>query len=374
MLKTEKKVEYLELIYDLIFVYVIGRNHSLLQAAEDGFIPGSLFLTYVLFTLAVIQIWNYSTYYINMFGRNSVRDHIFLFVNMYLLYYIGEGTRLHWESFRIQYHAAWALILINIGMQYLIERRHHRQSPETCRTIRNTAAVLFGEALLVLLSLLLTKDGFPVFSLLAVLFGIVMTSVHADEGRAEIIDFSHLSERAMLYVVFTFGEMIITVSSYFEGTLTAGSVYFTAMAFLIVSALFLSYEVLYNHIIDREKVTTGLTYMLIHVFLIFALNLLTTALEFMRDTRVSLFPKTVFLVTAFLLYYLCLFALIRGAGKKAYRRGRSVLPMIIPVVLFAGLMMALRERMYANIAVSVLFVYGMFLGIYLTGRRGSAGD
>ncbi len=156
MLKTEKKVEYLELIYDLIFVYVIGRNHSLLQAAEDGFIPGSLFLTYVLFTL------------------------------------------------------------------------------------------------------------------------------------------------------------------------TAGSVYFTAMAFLIVSVLFLSYEVLYNHIIDREKVTTGLTYMLIHVFLIFALNLLTTALEFMRDTRVSLLPKTVFLVTAFLLYYLCLFALIRGAGKKAYRRGRPV--------------------------------------------------
>ena len=36
----EKKVEYLELIYDLIFVYLIGRNNSLLQQIEDGFIPG----------------------------------------------------------------------------------------------------------------------------------------------------------------------------------------------------------------------------------------------------------------------------------------------------------------------------------------------
>ena len=28
-LKKEKKVEYLELIYDLIFVFIIGRNNSL---------------------------------------------------------------------------------------------------------------------------------------------------------------------------------------------------------------------------------------------------------------------------------------------------------------------------------------------------------
>ena len=27
----EKKVEYIELIYDLIFVYIIGRNNSLLH-------------------------------------------------------------------------------------------------------------------------------------------------------------------------------------------------------------------------------------------------------------------------------------------------------------------------------------------------------
>ena len=104
--KEEKKVEYLELIYDLIFVYIVGRNNSLIQAVGNGFVPAWTFIAYILCTLAVIQIWNYSTFYINMFGRNSVRDHIFLFVNMYLLYYIGEGTHLHWENFHTQYHVA----------------------------------------------------------------------------------------------------------------------------------------------------------------------------------------------------------------------------------------------------------------------------
>ena len=88
-----KKVEYLELIYDLIFVYIIGRNSSLLQNVQGGFVPLRTFYAYALCSLAAIQIWSFSTFYINMCGRNGLRDHIFLFVNMYLLYYIGEGTR-----------------------------------------------------------------------------------------------------------------------------------------------------------------------------------------------------------------------------------------------------------------------------------------
>ena len=83
--KDEKKVEYLELIYDLIFVYVIGRNNSLLHDITNGFVTGSTFIAYILCSLAIIQIWNFSTYYINMHGRNGLRDHIFLFINMYLL-------------------------------------------------------------------------------------------------------------------------------------------------------------------------------------------------------------------------------------------------------------------------------------------------
>ena len=67
MLKEEKKVEYLELIYDLIFVYIIGRNNSLLHHLEGGFVAGSTFLVYIFCTLAIIQIWNFSTFYIKIY-------------------------------------------------------------------------------------------------------------------------------------------------------------------------------------------------------------------------------------------------------------------------------------------------------------------
>ena len=368
--KEEKKVEYLELIYDLIFVYIIGRNNSLLHAVQGGFISGAQFGAYVLSTLAAIQIWNFSTYYINMFGRNSVRDHVFLFINMYLLYYIGEGTRLHWEGFWTQYHVAWALILVNIGAQYLIELRHHRDDADTARILRNMLAVLFGEAALALLSAALERDGgFPALTLAAILWGIGTTALFADERKAVLVDFAHLSERAMLYVVFTFGEMIIAIASYFEGELTVNSVYFSLMAFLIVAALFLSYEMMYNRVIDREKRTAGLIYMLIHMFLIFAMNNVTTALEFMQNAQVSVWPKILFLLGAFLLYHLCLLALMRYARPEMRIRRRFPGQAAALTAAFVAGMLIFREQMAVNIALSAAYVYALFIRLFAFARR-----
>ena len=273
MSTKEKKVEYIELIYDLIFVYIIGRNNLLLHNFENGFVAPNAFMAYIMTTLAVIQIWNYTTYYVNIYGRHGIRDHILLFVNMFLLYFIGEGTRTDWQSYHMQYHIAWALILVNIGVQYLFELRNYKTEQRNRKQILRMSVILFAEALIV-------SADIPVYrmtqttwlSLIAILFGMFSVLLFGQKKSGEFVDFPHLSERAMLYVVFTFGEMIIGISSYFEGEFSLNGTYFALMAFLIVVGLFLSYGMFYDHIINREKKTNGLSYMLLHIFIIFALN------------------------------------------------------------------------------------------------------
>ena len=368
MEKAEKKVEYLELVYDLIFVYVIGRNSSLLQSVQNGFVSGRVFLTYILCSLAVIQIWNFSTFYTNMYGRNSVRDHVFMFVNMYLLYYIGEGTRLHWESFRTQYRIAWALILVNIGIQYLFELRSHKEDPEERRAIRGMLAALFGEAAIVLLAIPAFDRTWIQLDGAAILYGITATRLFSGRNRPKAVDFPHLTERAMLYAVFTFGEMIIAVASYFEGSFTANAVYFSTMSFLIVVCLFLGYEMLYDHILDREKETAGMGYMLVHIFLIFAMNIITASLGFMRDEAVRLLPKILLIAGAFLLYYLCLFGLMAWAKEEKRHCGKLLIRAAVSAGLFVVLMIALRERMSWNIFVSVVYTASQFLLIRSAAR------
>jgi low temperature requirement protein LtrA len=364
-IKEEKKVEYLELIYDLIFVYIIGRNNSLLHHVEGGFISLETFLTYALATLAVIQIWNYSTFYINMFGRNGLRDHIFLFLNMYLLYYIGEGTRTDWYRFQNQYHIAWALILINIGVQYLIERRNHMDEPGVLKSIHSMLIPLFGETLIVLTAIPIFNATGHQIALAAVLFGVIITWILANDEKAEMIDFPHLSERAMLYVVFSFGEMIITISEYFEGGFSLNSLYFSLMCFLIVVALFLCYGFLYDRVIDRERRTTGLLYMIIHIFLIFAMNNITTALSFMREEEISLTPKIVFLTGSMLLYFFCMFALLGFAKQTLSVCRRLLLKVVLISALFAASMIMFKTNMRFNIAISVAYVFAVFIMLYV---------
>ena len=104
--KGEKKVEYIELIYDLIFVYLLGRSNELLFHMQGGFFTFQTYVTFLYSTLVILQVWYFSSLYINRYGSNSAADYIGLFINMYLLYYLAEGIRGTDMSMYPQYNAA----------------------------------------------------------------------------------------------------------------------------------------------------------------------------------------------------------------------------------------------------------------------------
>ena len=160
------------------------------------------------------------------------------------------------------------------------------------------------------------------------------------------VDFGHLTERAMLFVVFTFGEMIVAIAVYFEGGITASGIYFELMTFLIVVGLFQSYELCYDHLIDRELITNGVGYMMIHIFLIFSLSTITAALEFMRESEVDIFPKTVFLTVSLIMYFV--FLLLLGIYMKNRTKPNPAFIAKIAVMLaaFAVIMLIFRNNMY----------------------------
>jgi len=364
--KKEKKVEYIELIYDLIFVYIIGRNNSLLHITENGFVNYKAFLAYVLCTLAVIQIWNYTTFYINMFGRKGVRDHIFLFVNMYLMYFIAQCIQENFEQYVMQFHIAWGLILVNIGIQYIAEMRNHTADVWNKDICKRMLIPLFCEAAMVFIGGFTTQPLSSVLSAIAILAGIVLTMLGRRKSPGGQIDFAHLTERAMLYVVFTFGEMIIAVASYFngDGSWNTSAVYFSLMAFLIVAGLFLIYGFVYDNLIDREGNFDGMLYMLIHIFIIFALNNITASLEFMREEKINLFPKMLFMIGSLVAYFVFILLLKSHAKCNCKPTKKFILCVCLSTVIFIVLMIVFREAMAINILISALYVFSVFIIIY----------
>ena len=359
--QEERKVEYLELIYDLVFVYMVGRNNALLSHFENGFVSVNAFIAYILCTLAIIQIWNFTTFYINMFGRNGVRDHVFLLVNMYLMYFIGESTRFDWSSYRAQYHIAWALILANIGLQYVIELRNHQADVWNRDIIKRMAATLFIESLIALSAAFVPPQAVAPLSFAAIFAGMILTATSRSKSPGGTVDFMHLTERAMLYVVFTFGEMIIVISAYFigDGSFDWSVIYFSLMGFLIVAGLFVSYELIYDHLLDRESESGGMLYMIIHIFIIFALGCITVSLEFMREEEVALLPKIILITGAIIGYYVFLFCTGAYAKKKCGIDALFFIKMAAQATVFAVLMILFRENMRLNIFITVVYVWSI---------------
>lgn len=367
---SEKKVEYLELIYDLIFVYMIGRNNSLLHFLENGFIRPEAFLTYILSTLTVLQIWYYTTLFINRYGTNGLAEHIATFINMYLLYYMADGTRLHWQTVYTRYNVAWGLILVNLAVQYSLKlRKTGGAAPWEAAHLKLNRRLLLVQAAIVLASVPVYRLTGAPLSPLGMAFGMAASLLLRGTADLVAVDFPHLTERVMLYVVFTFGEMIIGIAGYFSGGVTVRSVYFSLMAFLIVAGLFLNYGFVYDHLIDRERHTSGKGYMFLHIFLIAAMNNITAALEFMQEAEVDAVPKNIFMAASLLVYFLFLFLLERFAVVRLEKNRRFLRLLLAGFAAFIVLMGALYKYPAWSIAVTVAFIYGFFLLIFAYWRR-----
>lgn len=369
----EKKVEYIELIYDLMFVYIIRRNISLLHHTEDGFIPTDVYLTGILTTLIVLQIWYFTTAFINRCGTNSISEYVMLFINMFLLHYMGDSTHASWQEQFTQYHVAWALILCNIAVQYALKLRGGAGGdPLLKKHILFHILLLTGEATLALLCIPVYHATGAALSAAAMGAGFTALLIFGGRyGKRVPADFGHLSERVMLYVVLTFGEMIIGLSAYFGSEITPRTVYFSLMGFLIVAGLFFTYGYYYDHIIDREKTTSGVGYMTVHILLVTVMNNITVALEFMREPEVDEVKKIAFLVVSFILFFVLLYLTLPYA--KAYHKPQTGYLLLTAglTLVFAALMAALYRDNVASIAITVAYIYAMLAVNIVIGVRAS---
>ena len=95
--EEERKVEYIELIYDLIFVHTIGRCGALLNLGR-GIPDASVYLTFMVFSVSVLETWYFYTIFINRFPQYPKQRNVSIFVSMYLLYYVAAGISENWRE------------------------------------------------------------------------------------------------------------------------------------------------------------------------------------------------------------------------------------------------------------------------------------
>lgn len=98
------------------------------------------------------------------------------------------------------------------------------------------------------------------------------------------VDFPHLAERFGLFVIITFGESIVAITTILVGhTLDLYTICYTLLGFLIICTLWASYFYSFEKIVDHHKVTHGQFLIYGHFFIIVSVMLLAVNLHLLFE-------------------------------------------------------------------------------------------
>ena len=77
------------------------------------------------------------------------------------------------------------------------------------------------------------------------------------------------------------------------------------------------------------------------------------------------------LILSFIMYYVSLFFTLRYSKSKCRPNARFILSLVSIGVSFVVLMLLFRRNMYINIALTVLYVFGIFLILHRFSKKQS---
>jgi low temperature requirement protein LtrA len=207
---TERRVSFLELFFDLVFVVIVAQlAHRLAEHPDWAGVGWFVFLFY-----AVWASWVNGTLYYDLHGTDDVSVRVFTFAQMLAVavmgVYIGDVPGDGSVGFALAY-AANLLILVIIWFRTGVHDPAHRPASQPYSAAYLLSAVIFATSSLVEVPL---RYWLWAGALLFAIAGQVIafyrwTPPASQEGDAVIATTPSLIERFGLFVIIVLGEVIV---------------------------------------------------------------------------------------------------------------------------------------------------------------------
>ena len=353
----ERKVENIELFYDLIFVYAISKISGIIHHPHHGVIEPWTFFNFVLASLVVLQEWLYMTNYLNRFGTFNFREIITMCVNMTAAIYLSNSFLADWSQ--AYYPFAISMLIMALSVAFL----YHYQAMK--KGFGEKKAVNARNILLIVSSLLIVSlfVNFYIGTILLIVTnfsGVFLPVIYKIEFDNNVAKFGHLKERFELLTILFFGEMIVGIAKYFD--IKHFTIY-PFIALIAIFSLFGTYTLLINKMINHKQTTRGLTLMYSHFFLLISLGIITSAWNLAGEETNKTF-LVLFYILGYIGFYVTLF--INGIylekenrlNKKEYLKISGIL-----IISFA-LMLIFRENFVIIELLMLFFSLSILLIVY----------
>ena len=354
---AEKKVELIELFYDLIYVYAISNLTKLLETSD-----GSLFADlgrYLILCLVILQGWLYLTNYVNRYGEWTPVEYLLTAVNMTATLYMANTISDDWQIVSSSFNLAMAFMLGCVLLMYLLQIFRKKKDPAAAR---NSAAILAFVLVLYLAAFLLSHCHIHQYVLpvdvAAVLAGAFLPFLLKGKFSEEIIHFPHLCERLELITIITFGECVVGITEYFDiNQLSLSAV----LVFACVLLLFGCYVLQIHRLCDHERPARALRMMFTHYLIVLSLNLITITFSYAHNSEAAKIYVTGFMTAALSVFYLSLYADSTYYYDAVQFEKKDALPAAAFLLIGILLMQVISEKTYAILFGTFIAAGGNFL-------------
>ncbi|MFI3117570.1 low temperature requirement protein A [Streptococcus suis] len=277
-----KKVELTELFYDLVYVYTISQLTSIIHHAHQGVVSPQSFFNFSVGLIIFVNSWMVQTVYTNRFGSNSLRNIIFMFLQMICLLVASSAVAGEWQTSFVWIFLPMAIISLLLLVQYILE--YFQTSNDAGRSLMKQFFYILGlRSVMLFLSLFFPYEIGMWIALVGILTTWLLPGLLSDPNRGFVsadlspVNFPHLIERLSLLVIITFGESLIGISEHFSPENFSWE---SIAIFITLTNLFMVYIVEVDHLLDVEREETGIRAIYSHYPILFGLSLITIALSF----------------------------------------------------------------------------------------------
>lgn len=358
MAVKEKKVELIELFYDLIFVYAISKLTSLISEPVNGGIPLNSLFVYIITSFVILQAWLYFTNYVNRYGRWKGYEYLIACINMIAVIYMANTISTDWAFMVLPFNISMLIMLLTVVALYSVHANKEKSMKGAAGNSISILIIVCCIYVITLLAILFGFTGYVIWiDVAAVLTGAFLPFFLRGSFDRSIISFPHLVERFELLTIITFGEAIVGMTHFFDiGSFDLVPI----LVFFIIITMFGSYVVQIHDLMNHHREERSLRLMFSHYFIVISINLVTVAFELVHNGEINPWIAGGLLIISLIVFYISIMANKEYYHKGIELTGKDIILMGAVTLIGALLILLFIDNLYAFLIGALIITFGNF--------------
>ncbi len=284
----EKKVTWLELFYDLLFVAAVATATEVLHHVEKGEIHSEYILKFVLIFIPIWWAWTGQTMFINRFGQDFFHQRIFMIFQMVFVLIMISSLSVDFDAYYLSFLIGYIGLRALTAIQYLVV-----QNIET--SYKKKVASFLGTRFWIGIIISCCSMFFDSWIRYVLLYaGIIFDMMIPFLGRKYLVkaptNTAHLLERFALLTLILFGESVISTLSVLQPQQDDWeSILFSIISFILIISMWWQYFDNIEKKVNKSIQTAGQTIIYGHLFILMALSMIAASIKllFLQEVQYS---------------------------------------------------------------------------------------